>query len=424
MTPKIMQNIYDTEYYDSLTRLPNLQQFRILSRQIMNSQAMRSQGMAFVYFNLKNLRDLRKTQSLQNANMLIEITAQTIQTTFQGRIVARLSQEHFAVITTNDGLPDRLEEIYDDIHALQHDVTIDLKAGIYLLDPFDTDADMALDKARVACSSINDKADVHFTYYDSKLDTRSKLQSYVREQLRSAIEAGRISPYYQPLADASSGKTCCYEVHAQWQDPVYGSFSPEEYTSLLEEYHLIHELDLCLIRQVCRNYNTLRERGVSPLPVAVRVSKLDLILVDMVREIDTILEDLKVPRSYLHIRIAESAFSMDTDYLLGKAIGKLRGLGYEVWLDDFGSGRSSLYDLRDYPFDTVIIDRCFTAGIEEGSRSCALLSAMIKMLKSLGMKTVVSGADTEEISGILKNIGCDMKQGSCFGRPVSLEELI
>lgn len=423
-TPKIMQNIYDTDYYDNLTRLPNLRQFRILSKQIIQSQAMRTQDMVFVYFSLKNFMDFRKYHRKEDGDTLIELVAQIIQTTFQDRIAARISKEHFAVITTNDGLPSRLEEIYDDIHALRHDVAIELKAGIYVVDPADEDADAALDKARTACKSITDKTDVHYIYYNSKLDAQSMLSRYVREQLRDAIAEGHIVPYYQPLVDAYTGKTCCYEVYARWRAPVYGELGPEEFADVLEEYHLIHELDLWLIRQVCENFHRMREQGLPLFPVVVSISGKDFIFVDMADEIETIMTNMKVPRNYLHLEIEEHAFSEDSGYVLEKATEKLRKLGYEIWVDDFGRGYSSLRNLENYVFDVLKIDRSFMSDLKKESRSLKVLSAIVQMAKTMGLKTVIQGVETEKDAGILKNIGCDMEQGSCFGRPVPLDTLI
>lgn len=417
-----MQNIYDTIYYDSLTRLPNVQQFRILTRQIINSQSMRSQGMAFVYFDLKNSRGSEKG-SRNSSDQVLEIVAQMIQTTFQGRIAGRLSQDHFAVVTTNDSLPDRLEEISEDIRALGRSIPFDLKAGIYVVDPSDTDADMCLDKARVACRSISDKADVHFAYYDSKLDTQSHMQSYLRRHLKSAMERRLIAPFYQPLADAASGKTCCYEAQARWEDPVYGNMGPDEYTDTLEEYHLIHEVDLFLIRQVCEECNTARGHGSKLLPVAVRISKTDFILADVVEEVEAILEEMNIPGTFLRIEISENALHGDKDGLIRSAMERFRQLGIEVWIDDFGGGYSSLLNLKDCPCDALKLDKSFLEGLKDGSRALQVLSSVVRMADMLGLKTVVKGVETKETADILKGTGCDMEQGSCFGQPLSLKQL-
>lgn len=424
MTLKIMQNIYDTDYYDNLTRLPNLQQFRLLSREIIDSQAMRSQGMAFVYFSLKDFGNSRKHGLKQNDDWILEMVSQAIQSTFQGRIVARLSRNHFAVITTNDGLPERLEDIYGDIRVLRRDVTTELKTGIYILDPSDDDADRALDKARIACQSIVDKADEHFIYYDSKLDTQSQLQSYIREHLLSAIDEERIIPYYQPIVEPLTGNVCCYEVCPRWDDPVYGTLEPEEFSNILEENHLIQELELALIRQVCGNYNLMKEQGLPLFPVVLKLSKVDFILTDIVEEIDQLLGNMNVPRGYLSIEIEEEAFSGDSEYVIGDAVNRLRRLGFRVWMEDFGSGYSSLYNLGRYTLDVLKVDESFVSGLKKGSQQEAVLSSIIRMAEVLHLQTVIQGVDTEETCGILKNIGFDMEQGSCFGQPVPIEKLI
>lgn len=416
-----MQNTYKKDYDDRFTRLPNLQQFRILSRQIIGSQAMRSQGMAFVYLNLKSPRS--RAEEANDDDLLLETVVQAVQATFQGRIVARLSKYHLAVVTTNICLPERLEEMYEDIRALRHNIPIELKAGIYILDPSDDDPELALDHASAACRSINDRTDTHIVYYDSRLDMAGRMQSYVRSHLLSAIGQKQIVPCYQPLADHATGKICCYEVKAGWKDPALGWLYPEEFRDVLEEYRLIKKLDLFLVRQVCENFNILKARGLPLLPAIVKISESDFGLMDVVEEIDAILRGMNVPRDYLYIEITESALSGEHRELVGKGTDEFRNLGYQVWLDDFGSGYASLLNLQKHRFDALKVDRVFLENLQVKSRSYEVLSAIAAMAEELHLKTVIQGVETEGIHNLLKNLGHDMEQGSFLGIPVPLEKL-
>ena len=130
----------------------------------------------------------------------------------------------------------------------------------------------------------------------------------------------------------------------------------------------------------------------------------------------------RVPQHFLDIEITESALSDEKSFLSG-AIQNLRNMGYHVWLDDFGSGYSSLNVLKDYQFDVLKIDMKFLAGFGTNEKTMPILNNIIDLTKQLKMISLTEGVETQEQYRFLQSIGCDRAQGYLFGKPATLENL-
>lgn len=244
---------------------------------------------------------------------------------------------------------------------------------------------------------------------------------FVRERFDQAIKNQDIKVYYQPEVRALTGRICGFEALARWIDPVEGMISPGAFIPELEAQGRIHELDLYMIRQVCAGQQRIERAGLTLTRTSVNLSRLDFEACDIFSEVEAIRQEYGRKIGYLNIEITESAFNRD-DRALAEGMKKFREAGYQVWMDDFGSGYSSLNNLKDYTFDLLKIDMEFLRDFEEKPQSKVILAAIVNMAKQLGIHTLAEGVETQTQVAFLRDIGCEKLQGYYIGRPAPMDE--
>ena len=172
---------------------------------------------------------------------------------------------------------------------------------------------------------------------------------------------------------------------------------------------------------VCKDFRDGLNKGLPIAPVSINFSRLDFELMDVPTKLEEITHEYGISREYIHVEITESALAGD-DGLVSDAIDKLHGFGYSVWLDDFGSGYSSLNVLKDYQFDMMKIDMKFLDGFNMDNDAPVILDTIIKLADNLKMMSLTEGVETAEIADFLTKAGCGRLQGYFFAKPMPLQE--
>ena len=240
-------------------------------------------------------------------------------------------------------------------------------------------------------------------------------EQYIVSNFDKALSEGYIRAYYQPVIRTLTEKICSVEALARWQDPVMGLLSPFLFINVLEKYRLIHKLDLYILENICITYNQMKQMGLQLHPFSINLSRLDFDEVDMLKAISDILKKYKVPSKAIHIEITESVMLDNTAYFR-RIFDSFHDAGFAIFMDDFGSGYSSLNVLKDYSFDVLKIDMRFLSDI--GSRSKKILASVVNMAKAIGIHTLAEGVETKEQKTFLRNIGCEMLQGYYYAKPM------
>ena len=240
------------------------------------------------------------------------------------------------------------------------------------------------------------------------------LRTYVVTHINEAVDNGWIVPYFQPVVRTLTGKLCGFEALARWEDPVHGMMSPAVFIPALEEARVIHLLDSCIIRQVCKLFRERYDRNAPVVPVSFNLSRLDFDLCDIFDIVEEAAHEYQVPRHMLNIEITETSLGTDPEYMAA-IMKKFRDAGYQVWMDDFGSGYSTLNALKDFEIDELKLDMAFLSRFGEKSRT--ILASVVDMAKKLGIQTLAEGVETEEHRDYLRRIGCEKMQGYFFGKP-------
>ncbi len=249
-------------------------------------------------------------------------------------------------------------------------------------------------------------------------------EAYIVSHFREALAQGHIRAYFQPVFASIAGMIISAEALARWHDPDGGTLSPADFIPALEKHGLIYDLDMEILRQTCAFYRELSDRG-TPVPCfSVNLSRLDFRRGGDERLFDRVLDTLSrydVPRQAIKLEITESLMLEDID-TFQKLFRQFRDAGFTLWIDDFGSGYSSLNVLQSYSFDVIKFDMQFLHNFTPKGRQ--LLASLIRMAKSLGMHTLTEGVETEEQQDFLVSVGCELQQGFYYSRPLSRADFV
>ncbi|WP_303789506.1 GGDEF domain-containing phosphodiesterase [Ruminococcus flavefaciens] len=407
---------------DELTGIHNMVYFRSEGEKVLHYVVTDKDNLLFLFFDIENFKSYNEKYGFQAGNELLIKTAHMIDEAFTGSLVSRFSDDHFVVLTSVDGAQNKIGQLSGEIKKLQKEVHLELKCGAYKPTEDKADISQACDRARFACNSIKKHYDRTLRFYDKSLEDKFQLKQYIVNNIDTAIENGYIKVFYQPVVNTADGSICGLEALARWQDPNYGLLPPGAFIDILEEYRQIYKLDMCMVEAVCKDYRESVDSGKPFVPVSLNFSRLDFELCDIVSYLCETVEKYNVPKEFIDVEITESALTDQQDFL-PNAIKNLRSFGYKVWLDDFGSGYSSLNVLKDYFFDVLKIDMKFLTGFDKNEKTRPILENIVDLTKQLNMMSLTEGVETKSQFDFLANIGCNRAQGYLFSKPLPLEEL-
>lgn len=251
---------------------------------------------------------------------------------------------------------------------------------------------------------------------------QAEARAYVLANFDRALREGHIKVSFQPIVRSFTKKFCNSEALARWEAPDFdGNLRPDFFVRVLEEAHLVHKLDLFVLMEVARVLRYELDQGIPTVPISVNFSRLDFTLADIPEAVSRVVEAYDLPPHLICIEITETALINDPTPLR-EAINTLRDAGFQVWLDDFGSGYSSLNVLKDFGLDEVKLDIEFLR--DYGEQSQRAIAAIVSMAHELGLHTLAEGVETEEQAEFLISIGCEKMQGYFFAKPMYLNAAV
>ena len=405
--------------HDELTRIPNMNTFRGAVRVLLEGTDELGTHFSIIYFDIENFRYYNERMGFAAGDELLKRFAAGLVEIFPGELVARLSDDHFVAFCETRVVEERVEAARQLVRHLRGDVRLHLKAGTFEPVYDDTlSVSSACDKARIACNSIKHRADRVLQVFDDSLATASERRQHVISNVKRAVSEGWVKVFYQPVVSCAAGdaRLVGYEALARWQDPEFGLLPPFAFIETLEEYREIDRIDRCIIEQVCRDLRRELDEGNDVVPVSLNFSRLDFELFDVPAFLQHMSETYDVPPRLLDVEITESALTDRLDDLRDN-MARLRDAGFSLWLDDFGSGYSSLNVLKDFDFDVLKIDMAFLRGFPQNPKAGTILAQVTEIARALELTTLCEGVETLEQFEFLNSIGCDRAQGYYFGKP-------
>ncbi len=402
---------------DRLTGLPGMGEFLEYAHSL---DVVEGQHLSIVYFNVCDFKMFNVRNGSQSGNAVLREVARLLRTHFSTGFIARFADDHFVVLTSDEDPCACVNDVHDAFAVAYSHEGMELKAGVYDMDG-GADLSIACDYAKIACDSIRHVLDQHCCIYTEGMGHRSEVADYVVHKLDEALEKGWIKTYYQPVVRTMSRALCGMEALSRWDDPELGMLSPGVFIQALEDSRQITKLDVYTVRQVCRQIRECLDAGEDIVPISFNLSRLDLIDRDMFAEIESIADEYDIPRDMLNVEMTESMMVRDSNLVMDK-LRKFQDRGYQVWMDDFGSGYSSLNLLKDYNFDEIKIDMAFLTHFTDRARG--VIRSVVDMAKRIGIQTLAEGVEIEEQFDFLRSIGCEKVQGYYFCRPLPFDQAL
>ena len=417
----------DVTLVDYLTGLPNMNYFMGLASEKKDKLAKQQQNAAILFFDLYGMRKFNNEYGFENGNLLLTSFAKLLTDLFGNSNCCRIGGDDFAAITEEDGIENKIHELLENCKALVkvegQVVEVTVHVGVYLFKTEDVGINLACDRAKLACAPIRKSNESGHNYYDITISEENEKRQYIIDNLDKALKEHWITVYYQPIVRAVSRRVCDEEALARWIDPVKGFLSPADFIPILEEAKLIYKVDLYILEQVLEKMKFMASKDFYMISQSINLSRSDFEVCDIVEEICKRIDSSGVPRNKINIEITESILGQDFEFMKLQ-IDRFKKLGFSVWMDDFGSGYSSLDVLHQIQFDLIKFDMSFMRQLDKGKNAKIILAELMRMSSALGVDTVCEGVETEEQVQFLMEIGCSKIQGYYFQKPIPVEQIL
>ena len=279
----------------------------------------------------------------------------------------------------------------------------------------------ACDHAMIAMNSAKGVYGKRVAWYEASMSEEMEDEAKTLLEVRQALENGEFVLHWQPQCSTRTGRIVGLEALVRWNHPERGLVMPGAFIPILERTGFIANLDRYVWEEACRHIRSWLDRGGTPLPVSVNISRADLYAIDVVDTIEGLVSRYGIERRLLELEITESAYAEDER--MAQAVNELKELGFTILMDDFGSGYSSLNMLKDITVDVIKIDMNFLNRQRNIQRGEGILETIVSMARLMDLRIIAEGAETAEQVEFLKSIGCDYAQGYYFHRPMSTESL-
>ena len=405
---------------DPLTGLYNREFFFEYVRQIESNA--RDLNLDALVINVEHFHLINELYGRDFGNQLLIRLADAIRDTKAeiDSIAGRIDADTFYLSCRHqesyDGILSEIIRKVGSFPRMQH---IRLRTGIYQNVDLSKEPEVWFDRAKKACDQIREDYTRNYNYYDSALYEKTIFEEKLIHGLHQAMEEGRIVVYFQPKFDIRGGKPriCAAEALVRWDHPDFGLIPPGDFIPLFEKNGLVQQLDRCVWDQAARQVSLWKkELGIS-LPVSVNVSHVDIYDTGLESLMEGTVKKYGLTPDLLHLEITESFFTENTEQLVA-VISRLRDKGFQVEMDDFGSGYSSLNMLSVLPFDILKLDRVFIRNMMENEKGLRTVEAILELAKVLQVSSIAEGVETEEEYRLLRGMGCDIIQGFYFCCPL------
>ncbi|MEJ2442666.1 MAG: EAL domain-containing protein [Exilibacterium sp.] len=429
-TNQAEKHVHQLSYYDTLTNLPNRNLFIERCKEILLRADEKKHMVALLFLDLDRFKLINDTQGHDAGDLLLKTVALRLQGTVRNAdLVARLGGDEFTIVLDDIHTPGTVGKIAEKIcrtlvqpfSFMQQQVYVTTSIGIALYPQNGSNVGTLMKHADTAMFRAKAKGGAGFQFYEYGMETEISRQVELESELRRALERDELILYYQPQADMRKNEMVGTEALVRWQHPQRGLLPPGEFIPLAEESGLIHSLGDWVLLHACRQQQAWLQQGLTPLPVAVNVSGRQLKGDVLLKKIRTVLNETRIPPTLLKLEITESTLA-DSSPAIVRQMQELKNLGVTLAIDDFGTGYSSLSYLKRFPVDTLKIDQSFIKDLPEDNDSTSIISGIIALGHSLGMKIIAEGVETEAQRDCLKKIGCDVEQGYLLSRPLPKTE--
>ncbi len=417
---KDQQRIEHLALHDRLTGLPNRIHFNERLDTELSMAARNHRKVAVVGIDLDRFQEINDNHGHTAGDVVLEeLSERMSEISDDGAFFARFGGDEFAAFKTLDDdaslseFVQRLEGIFaDDIASADLTVAAGASIGIALFPQDGDEREQAMNNANLAMYRAKETAGVQVCYFEHGMDEAARARRIMTNDLRKAIARDELQLLYQVQRRVADNEVTGFEALLRWHHHSKGMISPEKFIPIAEESGEILKIGEWVLRTACAEAASWDK----PLRVAVNLSPVQLMDVNLIQVVQSALMDTGLPAGQLELEITESALISDKARAL-HILRQIKALGISIAIDDFGTGYSSLDTLHSFPFDKIKIDKSFLQQASENHQARAIIRAVLALGRSLNLPVLAEGLETEEQLALLELEGCDEAQGFLYGRP-------
>jgi diguanylate cyclase (GGDEF)-like protein len=328
-------------------------------------------------------------------------------------LLSEVEQSEEAAITAI-----RMLEAVAETHSIDdNDLHVTTSIGVSVYPDDGLDAETLIKNADSAMYQAKENGRQSYRFFEPAMNVRAVERQSIEESLRRALQHQEFALHYQPKINLTTGEIAGAEALLRWTHPTRGPLSPDQFIPIAEDCGLILPIGRWVLREACRQARAWADAGLSLTTIAINISAIEFRDENFLEGVFTILKDTGLDPRSLELELTESVL-MKRAESAESTLKALRAKGVQLAVDDFGTGYSSLSYLRKFSIDTLKIDQSFARQITATPDETAIVAAIITMGRSLNLRVVAEGVETQEELAFLRSHQCDEAQGYYFSRPV------
>lgn len=425
--------LLESAFRDNLTGLPNRAKFALdvdLSLAAVQEAKDSETRFAVFFINLDGFKIINDSLGNLNGDLFLRDVSERFRCFVPTQdVAARLGGDEFAILLRHISGEEEarlfakkiMKELMVPLTLSRKEILPSASIGIVLSNRRYTNAGEILRDASTAMFYAKRRGRSQFEIFDPAMHYRDMQRLDLENEFRQGLAENEFRVYYQPIVDSRTKKIIGFESLVRWEHPLRGLLAPSHFITLAEETGLITELGEQILKAVFDQHKAWRAAGHEHLFASVNFSVRQLQDASLLERIKVLLKETGMPENRLKIEVTES-MALDRSEQVYTVMQELGRMGVHLSIDDFGTGFSSLGNLKKYPFATIKIDKTFVENLPHSDEDKSLVRAMISMAHDLRLQVIAEGVETEEQHQYLEEAECDAIQGYFHSRPVPAEE--
>ncbi len=419
------RRLFATAFIDPLTGVDN---FNSMGEQFADKLAGMNGKAALVVFDIVKFKVINDLHGYERGNKVLQRVANILRENMRpGEFFCRSTADNFIMLLSYEDrrkFRTRLillaSQIRRDCTVTGSCLLVDAAFGVYEITE-DIPFYIMLDRTHLALENAKKMSGDKIQFYDEADLRRIVAEKQIENSMEEALERGDFSVYLQPKCDFATGRMVGAEALVRWNKGDAGLVRPDDFIPIFEKNGFIIRLDMFILEQVVSLLSQWRSRGLKEVPIAVNFSRLHLNDSRYIPQMTQLVDKYGIPHKLIEVELTENVIFNNLEC----AQNVIRGLhrkGFSVAMDDFGSGYSSLNVLKNLQFDGIKLDKEFLSGFEENANAKKVIEGAVAMIKSLGVKVIAEGVETQDQADFLRKTGCDVAQGYFFSKPMAVED--
>ncbi|MDP9808469.1 diguanylate cyclase (GGDEF)-like protein [Rhizobium tibeticum] len=412
--------------HDPLTALANRRQLDIALERLTLDGCSERQKFAILHIDLDRFKEINDTLGHAAGDAMLIHASQVLSQNLRGDdLVARIGGDEFVILALNASDADMsalagriIEQMRQPIDFEGFACRCGVSIGIALANGVRVDARKVLINADIALYRAKSQGRNRYEFFNHNLQADIINNKRLADEILTGIENDEFTAWYQPQFSARTMKLTGIEALVRWHHPSRGLLTPDKFLKIADEINVVQTLDRIVLDTALKDKMRWTAKGIDVPKISVNVSARRLHDETLAES----LSGLQIRPGELSFELVESIFLDESEDVAAHNLERIKALGIDIEIDDFGTGHTSIVSLLKLKPKRLKIDRQLVQPIMNSPQERALVSSIIEIARSLGVETVAEGVETTAHATLLNELGCDLLQGYAFSRPLSFED--